>query len=133
MSSDPTSWDDEKLMQHALLWCDLPPLTGISRTMTDQDVRDHSDMMHIRNLVDELATAKAELHQECRDFAAENGGQFPVEAIMWLQYLCHGAELLPHTTFKLSPSWDEALQPLVDVGELLAVWRSELDGEVKAA
>jgi hypothetical protein len=132
MSADPSRMDDEALMRHALEWLDLPALPGITRTMTDADVAAHSDVLYVGALVEDLAAARTELHKECKDFHTKNG-TYPSEPLMWLQYLVHSAELLPHTTFTMTPSWDEALKPLVDVGERIALWRLELDGQQVAA
>lgn len=130
--TDPTGWSDERLLAHAERWCDLPALPGISRTMTDQDVQDHSDMLHIGGLVDDLLAAKIELQNEIREFQAEHG-QLPAEPMMWLAFLAHSAEALPHTTFSFTPSWNEALAPMLVVGEEIAGWGRELTGEAEAA
>ncbi len=124
-NTDPSSWSDDKLLRHAALWMELPELQ-LKAVMTDQDCRDHGDILYVKGLVDDLAAEKVQLEREVRD-------THDLDAVMRLQYLVRNAEMLPHAAFSMTPSWDEALAPLLAVGELLAVWREELTGQEKAA
>ena len=58
--SDPTSWSDERLLRHAVEFCELPLMPGITRSMTDEDVQFHSDVLYLRGLL----TA---IHEHCID------------------------------------------------------------------
>lgn len=121
--NDPTRWSDEALERHARLWCELP-LTAVPAVMDDYDIEAHNDLLYVRGLVEDLASAKAELQKEIKDAKAEHG-QIPAEPLMWLQYLCHSAESWTPRSLTFSEPWPE------DRAEaLLVAWRSP---ESKAA
>lgn len=119
--SDPGEWSTEALVRHGLRWADLPEMPGITRSMSDEDVEAHGEMLYIRGMVDDLTAAKAELTKEIKDFNTVHG-QYPAEPLMWLQYLAHAAEMWVPSSLSFSEPWPEDR-----AAELLAVWRDELN------
>lgn len=123
MSSDPSDWTTERLLRHAAEFFDLP-LMSVPAVMDDYDVAAHNDLLYVRGLIEELASAKVELEKELKDGYAEFG-QYPVEPLMWLATLHRSAEAWIPSTLSFSEPWPED-----EAAALLVAWRSP---ESKAA
>ena len=124
MSSDPTDWTTERLLRHAAEFFDLP-LTSVAAVMDDVDIEAHNDLLYVRGLIEDLASAKAELQKEIKDAKAEHG-QIPAEPLMWLQYLCHSAESwTPETLIERVVGEEERWAELVTVKAELARMKGE--------
>lgn len=119
--SDPGLWSTERLERHGRLWCGLPSMPGITESMDDDDVEVHGEMLYISGLIDALAVEKAALVEQ----AQLPDGRYASEPLMWLMFLKHSAEAFPHWSYRLEPSWDEAIAPLVAVGVEIAAWRGD--------
>lgn len=116
--SDPSFVSDEALLEHGRIWCELPELPGITRSMTDADVEAHGDLLYIKGMVDDLTAAKDELQKELK---AAGDGAYPVEPLMWwLQFLHRSAESWIPSSLSFSEPW-----PVDVAGELLVAWRNE--------
>ncbi len=118
--SDPTNWSDERLIAHALEFCDLP-LTAIAPVMSDEDTEAHGDILYMRGLLDELTAAKADLEKEAK---GPDGCYSP--AAMLLGWLCHSARAWEPLVLRFDTSWRTAMAPLEAVGEQIAAWREQL-------
>lgn len=115
-----------RLEAHAREFFDLP-MMQVPAVMDDYDTAAHNDLLYIDGLINALADEKSRLLQEIRDFQQEHG-QLPSSPLMWLQFLAHSAEALPHKSWYFTEPWPEDRAAV-----LLGSWPSPIWEEGQAA